>query len=110
MWKACAPIEREKFISDATSLMINVDDFYLAMMQAVNDWPMSCQANLSAHSINHQAWIGHAGCAIAVNSPEDMTRLAWRSLTQEQQDKANEAADRAINNWKQKHLSEMKNA
>lgn len=108
MWKACDPVEREKFIEEARNLMIAVDDFYAAMVQAVHDWPFSCEANLTASSMNHQAWLGHAGCAIAVNSPEDMTRLAWRTLTQEQQDAANAAADRAIAVWKEKHITKLK--
>lgn len=108
MWKACAAVEREKYIAEAAALMIAHKDFEAAMMQAVTDWPMSCEANLTASSINHQAWIGHAACAIAVGSPEDMTRLAWRTLTQEQQDLANAAADRAIAAWKEKHISEKK--
>jgi hypothetical protein len=56
--------------------------------------------------MNHQAWIGHAGCAIAVDSPEDMTRLAWRTLTKDQQDAANAAADRAIAVWREKYMKE----
>ena len=106
MWKPSDPNLREKYISDAAALMINVEDFFNAMMQAVQDWPLSCEANLTAPTMNHQAWIGHAGCAIAVDSPEDMTRLAWRTLTQDQQDKANEAADRAIAAWREKYIKE----
>lgn len=108
MWRACQPVEREKYISEAAALMIAHDDFHTAMMQAVTDWPISCEANLTASTMNHQAWIGHAGCAIAVGSPEDMTRLAWRTLTKEQQDLANAAADRAIATWKEKYISEKK--
>lgn len=108
MWKACPPVERENYIAEAAALMIAHDDFYAAMMQAVIDWPMSCEANLTASTMNHQAWIGHAGCAIAVGSPEDMTRLAWRTLTQEQQDLANAAADRAIAAWRANYIKEKK--
>lgn len=107
MWKACPPVEREKFIEEARALMISHDDFHAAMMQAVEDWPFSCEANLTAPTINHQAWIGHAGCAIAVGSPEDMTRLAWRTLTKEQQDLANAAADRAIAAWRERHIEKL---
>ena len=90
--------------------MIDVDLFEAAMMRAVSEWPMSCEANLTASSINHQAWIGHAGCAIVANSPEDMTRLGWRSLSQEQQDLANAAADRCILFWRKNYKQGDKNA
>ena len=100
MWKACLPNEKNKLIEAARELMININDFYNAMLKVIKEWVYSCESNFTASSINHQAWIGHAACAIAVNSPEDITRLAWRTLTQEQQDKANEAADKAIAVWK----------
>lgn len=83
--------------------MIAYQDFEAAMKRAVDEWPFSCEAALTAGTMNHQAWIGHAGCAINHNAPEDLTRLAWRSLTKEQQDLANMAADNAIAYWRVKY-------
>lgn len=83
--------------------MIAHQDFEAAMKRAVDEWPFSCEAALTAGTMNHQAWIGHAGCAINHNAPEDLTRLAWRSLTKEQQDLANMAADNAIAYWRAKY-------
>ena len=99
MWKSIKPIERETYIDDAKSLMINVNEFYNAMIEVINLWPISCECNLTSTGINHQAWIGRAACAIAVDCPEDMTRLAWRTLTKEQQNEANQVADKAISVW-----------
>lgn len=110
MWKACDPIERDKFIKEAADLMIAHEDFHAAMLQAVHDWPLSCEANLTAPTMNHQAWLGHAGCAIAVGAPEDMVRLGWRTLTKEQQDKANHAADQAIAYWRENYIKGKKHA
>ena len=76
------------------------------MMKAVNDWPISCEVNLTASSINQRAWLGHAGCCIAAGSPEDCTRLGWHMLTEEEQDKANAAADRAIEEWARRYAEE----
>lgn len=110
MWKA-VPIEtRDGYVNSAASLMINWQAFESAMMRAVNEWPYSCEANLTASSMNHQAWMGHAGCAIELGAPEDLVRQAWRTLTQDQQDKANAAADRVIEAWKQRYIRERKNA
>jgi hypothetical protein len=83
--------------------MIDYQSFEDAMKRAVDEWPFSCEAALTASVMNHQAWIGHAGCAINHDAPEDITRLAWRTLTQEQQDLANMAADNAIAYWKGKY-------
>lgn len=83
--------------------MLDCPSFESAMKRAVSEWPYSCEAALTAGTMNHQAWIGHAGCAINHDAPEDLTRLAWRTLTQEQQDLANLAADNAIAFWRQKY-------
>ena len=109
MWRV-APIESRQSLQDKSAgLMKNVFCFEQAMIRVVNEWPFSCEANLSASVINHKAWMGHAGCAINHNAPEDLTRLAWRSLTKTEQDSANAAADRVISMWRKKYL-EMKNA
>lgn len=107
MWKA-VPVElRDGYINKSADLMVNPDAFFSAMCDAINQWPNSCEAALTASTMNHQAWIGHAGCAINHDAPEDLTRLAWRTLTQEQQDKANEAADRAIAYWAAKYKEKL---
>lgn len=98
------PIESRQEMQDKSAfLMIDADGFEAACKRAVDEWPNSCEAALTASTMNHQAWIGHAGCAINHNAPEDITRLAWRTLTKEQQDRANEAADRAIEYWRDKY-------
>ncbi len=84
---------------NSASLMIDAHAFESACKRAIDEWPYSCEAALTASTMNHQAWIGHAGCAINHNAPEDLTRLAWRTLNQAQQDAANAAADRAIAYW-----------
>lgn len=105
MWKAVPVEERQGFQDKSAALMLDCTAFELAMKRAVNEWPFSCEATLTASTMNHQAWIGHAGCAINHNAPEDLTRLAWRTLNQAQQDAANAAADRAIAYWKEKYLA-----
>jgi len=78
------------------------------MNRAVDEWPNSCEAALTASTMNHQAWLGHAGCAINHNAPEDLTRLAWRMLTEDQQDLANAAADRSIARWRENYVAKLK--
>lgn len=96
-------------IEKSAALMIDVQAFKAAMVRSVHEWPNSCEAALTAKVINHQAWLGHAGCAINHNAPEELTRLAWRTLTEEQQSLANNAADEAKSIWLEKYLGE-KNA
>ena len=70
------------------------------MLRVVNEWPLSCEHNLTA-DCNRQAWIGQAACCLALGVPEDITREAWHMLTQSQQDEANRKADEAILVWEE---------
>jgi hypothetical protein len=108
MWKV-VPIQcRESYVLQSAQLMQNVAEFELAMKRAIDEWPYSCEATLTAGTMNHQAWMGHAGCAINHNAPEDLTRLAWRSLSKDEQDLANLAADNAIQYWQIKYSERLK--
>lgn len=100
MWKMVPPNEREQYVTASAALMRDPAAFEAAMCKAVDQWPNSCEAALTASVMNHQAWIGHAGCAVNHDAPEELTRLAWRMLTQSEQDAANAAADRAIQYWR----------
>lgn len=100
---------RENYINLSADLMRNPIEFESAMKRTVIEWPNSCEAALTASSINHQAWMGHAGCALNHGSPEDMTRLGWRTLTIDEQDAANLSADRAITFWREKYVPYSQN-
>lgn len=69
------------------------------MMRVVNEWPNSCKNALTDYSINRKAWVGHAAAALAHGIPEDITRLAWGKLSDEQRLLANKEAERAIQHW-----------
>lgn len=105
MWKQIPIEQREEKINQSFQLMLNVNEFEKAMKRAVDEWPLSCEQNLTASVINHQAWLGHAGCAVNHDAPEDLTRLAWSMLNKEQQDLANLAADRAKEYWRGKYCA-----
>ena len=96
--------ERQAFKRKAAGLMVNTEAFYEAMARVTREWPYSCEANLTAPSINRRAWLGHAGTCLLTGSPEDVTRDAWWTLTQEQQNAANAAADRAIADWESSYI------
>lgn len=109
MWKSVPPKDKKAYQNKSVDLMLDCCSFLDAMIRVINEWPHSCEAAISASTVNHQAWFGHAACAINHNAPEDITRLAWRELTEQQQDDANEAADMAIAMWKEKYM-EAQNA
>lgn len=105
MWRSVGPDDAERFKAAARELMCDPDSFEAAMLKATREWPRSCEAALTADPINKRAWLGHAGCCVATDSPEDVTRAAWNTLSQEQQDAANAAADRAIEAWMESYIS-----
>lgn len=105
MWRITTPTERDGLVDAAADLMRNRDAFRDAMFQAVREWPMSMEAAMTTPSLNQRAFMGHAGCCIAVGSPEDLTRLAWHSLRPDQQDEANAAADEAIALWRELYVA-----
>lgn len=110
MWKVVPIGERDELQEYSRNLMIEHDSFESVCKQVIDSWPYSCEASLTASTMNHQAWLGHAACAFNHDAPEDITRLAWRTLTQEQQDLANRAADNAIAYWREKYIQEKFNA
>lgn len=107
MWRNVSPSERQEYLSKAQSLMINTSAFETAMSKASYAWPYSCEHHLTSGAFNRQAWMGHAGCCLETGSPEDVTRLAWHTLSQEQQDLANAAADRVIANWERRYKTSL---
>lgn len=75
-----------------------------AMMRVINEWPVSCEHNLTDLNQNRRAWIGHAAACLEIGCPEHVTRKAWGYLTQLQRDEANEQATQAILAWERRRL------
>lgn len=104
MWRVIPIEQRQQATLKSAELMIDSAAFEEACLRAIDEWPYSTEAALTASTMNHQAWIGHAACAINHGAPEDLTRLGWRMLTECQQDEANAAADRAIAVWRERYV------
>lgn len=103
MWKIYRGEKRKDFINKAADLMRCPDEFKLAMQEAVRAWIKSCEANLTADSVNKIAWLGHAGCCVATGSPEDCTRAGWHLLNQSEQDEANRVVGEVLEEWLKSH-------
>ena len=105
MWKITTGDPRKKYVEAASDLMRGADEFKSAMLSALEQWPRSCEANLTAEAVNRIAWLGHAGCCIATGSPEDCTRAAWHTLTKPEQDEANRVAGEVLDLWLKLHTA-----
>jgi hypothetical protein len=99
MWRICSSSEKDNFAEQAAALMKETLSFKESMQSALVKWPISCKMNLSAKCMNRRAWLGHAGCCIAIGSPEEATRQGWHYLTDEEQIEANRVTDEVISEW-----------
>lgn len=101
MWRVISGEQAKEFIKRAAEFTGDAKLYGEWMMRVVQEWPISCEHNLTCSGMNKQAWIGHAACCLAIGCPEELTRLAWHTLSQEQQDEANAMADKAIAAWEE---------
>lgn len=101
MWGS---VENKKEYLDWAIAFTGDSDIYGAyMMKVVIEWTKSCQHNLSNRTQNRKAWIGHAACAMAKGCPEHIVREAWGHLSEDQQVKANNKAQEAIDYWEREN-------
>lgn len=103
MWRKVSNNEYDEFLRKAIEFTGDTELYGSYMMRVANEWPYSCEHNLTCSGMNRQAWIGHAACCLAISCPEYITRDAWWMLSQEQRDKANLKADEAIAYWESKY-------
>lgn len=97
--------DRKKWVASAIRFTGDYKRYGRFMMRVINEWPVSCENALTDPSINQKAWVGHAACALALECPEDVTREAWKHLTDEQQLLANKEAQHAIDTWKVRYAA-----
>jgi hypothetical protein len=109
MWKQIPIEKRQEKIEQSKALMLNIQQFTNAMKNVIDYWPYSCEQNLTASVINHQAWLGHAACAFNHDAPEDLTRLAWSMLNESEQLLANNAADQVKEYWRERYVEKLAN-
>lgn len=107
MWKIVRGEARTLNAKRAAALMRDKAAFMAAMVRALKEWPNSCQHNLTAEDTNRLAFLGHAGCCIALGSPEENTRIGWHMLTPREQDEANDAAQFVLDQWKRDNCDQQ---
>lgn len=103
MWRKIGKDEEKDFLEKAIIFTGNHVLYGQWMIEVINKWKHSCEHNLTDFGQNRKAWVGHAACQMAINCPEYITRSAWGYLTKDQQDFANDMADKAIRLWESKN-------
>lgn len=101
MWGTVS--DRASFLKRAIDFTGNWELYGDHMDLVILEWPISCENALTDYSLNRKAWVGHAACALYMQCPEDITRLAWGYLSDEQRTMANRRAAIAIRDWEENY-------
>ena len=72
--------------------------FEASLRRVLEEWPNSCEHNLTSASLNKIAWGGQAAACIAWGIPAEC-RAGYRLLTKEEQKAADEISERLIREW-----------
>ena len=80
-----------------------------AMSEVVIKWPHTTLNSLTNQSINQKAFVGHCAVQYRLGIPENITRMAWKELSSEQQIKANKVAEQAIKKWIKAYITIWEN-
>ena len=95
---------RQGKVDESKALLSSPDDLETAMLQIAQEWIHACEQNMSNPSRNKQAFLGQCACCKRFEATESEVRTAWRSLTEDQKNKANAVADKVINHWKNEQI------
>ena len=79
-------------------LLSDPEEFARICARIIEEWPYSCEHNLTNKTLNRIAWMGQAALAYKHNIPAQF-RGGYNLLTKEQQQKADEIALKYINIW-----------
>jgi hypothetical protein len=79
-------------------LLRNDEEFRRALQRVLAEWPKSCEQYLSNDRMNRIAWLGQASLCISNGIPANY-RNGFNMLTQAEQQRANETALEALNQW-----------
>lgn len=86
-------------VQQAAKLLSTPFDCREAMIQALNNYPISARQHLTK-PIGKRPWIGQAACNFVLGATEEETRIAWNFyMTPEAQNSANSIADELIADW-----------
>lgn len=99
MWRKVSQKEETTYLQQAIEFTGNAVLYGSWMRKVIDQWPVSCEHNLTNSGMNKRAWLGHAAVQMAIGCPEYITRMAWGHLTDQQRDEANQQATDNINLW-----------
>lgn len=109
MWRRVTAAEESSMLLIAIEFTENAEKYGKAMLRVINEWPITCEHNLTDNNQNRRAFLGHCAVCLELGIPESITRLAWHQLSQKQQDEANAMAGYAIEQFEIKLNAKLYN-
>lgn len=79
-------------------LLSDPEEFGRVLGRVIEEWPYSCEHNLTNKTLNRIAWMGQAALSYKYQIPA-MFRGGYNLLSKEQQKTADEVALKYINIW-----------
>jgi len=100
------PIDMQREVIKSIDLLSSEQVFREACKKVISSWPNSTSTHLHNAHINQKAWIGQAACCFNHAATERATRIAWKELSPDTQEKANFIAKEVIDEYHRscKHL------
>lgn len=105
MWCKVEASEVDELLKCAIEFTGDWQRYGAAMREVVFAWPRTMLNHLTNSSINQRAFVGHCAVCFKIQIPENVTRAAWKHLTDEQRLNADKAAQQAIDSWKIWHYN-----
>lgn len=96
--------EQKKILIEKVLEMFNSEKLTKENMnKVIEDWPYSCEHNLTNESLNKIAYIGQAACCIYAGVPSSITMEAWSLLNDSVKKRSDKIALSVIKKWKSKN-------
>lgn len=105
LWRSLSKEDETLYLQLAIEFTGNHVKYGNSMLDVIFLWPNSMLNFLTNPSINKRAYLGHCAACLAIGSPEYVTRLAWKELTDQQRNDADHIAQQTLNEY----FNEIKN-
>jgi hypothetical protein len=83
-------------------LLKDIDEFKRIMLLIIDEWPNSCEHNLTNERMNRIAWMGQSALCYKYRIPARY-RGGYNLLTEQEQQSADQAALDVINAWMERN-------
>jgi len=94
---------KQQLAVKVVELFENKENTERYMRMVVEQWPNSCEHNLSNLSMNRIAYLGQAACCIYAGVPCSVTMEVWSTVNQESRNEADRIAKEIIKEWEVKY-------